>query len=143
MGDTGYFHKPSFTCDREREYKERIAELETENDVWREGGKENKAYTDRQVERADKWKERAEKAETERNGWEKAARECAGHCHDYCLSRIELEAQRDVALDVCRNIEEFAGISIGYIETADDLDRFELVAQLETIRRFAKKPLDD
>lgn len=43
-----------------------------------------------------------DKAEAQRDEWEKAARECAGHCHDYCLNIVAIGAQRDAALDVCR-----------------------------------------
>jgi tRNA G10 N-methylase Trm11 len=81
--------------------------------------------------------QRAEKAEAQRYGWEKAARECAGHCHDYCLSRIELEAERDWALKACRVFVE------SVCKHDNSKNRYGFQAEMWNAYDMAKEALDD
>jgi len=48
--------------------------------------------------------EELKEVKAERDGWEKAARECAGHCHDYCVNIVVVKAKRDKALEACREL---------------------------------------
>jgi len=86
--------------------------------------------------------ERAKKAEAasanSHEQWMKMDKAWREEMHAHNLTKDE----RDAALDVCRKIVRFAEISIRYIETTDNQTR-ELVAQIETIKRFAEMPLDD